>query len=131
MSRVTQAQKEEQIKLAAFAFAHFTRDANEIAKALEVSPRTIQRLIHNEAFHAELDRWNYQGDRNFRVKPARDRTRSEDYEKAKRLWFEMSDVPEHRRTREIAKQVDTDYHTLRIWTRDWRTKGDVTPDSDD
>ena len=32
------------------------------------------------------------GDRNFRVKQARDRTRSEDYEKAKRLWFEMSDM---------------------------------------
>ena len=129
MSRVTQAQKDEQIKLAAFAFAHFTRDANEIAKALKVSPRTIQRLIHNEAFHAELDRWNYQGDRNFRVKPARDRTRSGDYEKAKRLWFEMSDVAEHRRTREIAEQVDTDYHTLRIWTRDWRGKN--SPDIED
>ena len=93
------------------------------------APRTIQRLIHNEAFHAELDRWNYQGERNFRVKQARDRTRSEDYEKAKRLWFEMSDIPEHRRTREIAKQVDTDYHTLRIWTRDWRGKN--TPDIED
>ena len=65
VSRVTQAKKDEQIKLSAFMFARVTRDANEIAKALDVSPRTIQRLIHNEAFHAELDRWNYQGTATF------------------------------------------------------------------
>ena len=46
-----------------------------------------------------------------------------------RIRLEMSDIPEHRRPREIAKQVDTDYHTLRIWTRDWRGKN--TPDIED
>ena len=64
------------------------------------------------------------------MKQARDRTRSADYEKVKLLWYEMSDIPEHRREREIAKQVDTDYHTLRVWIRDFKGDADNAPKGD-
>ena len=123
-----QLSKAKQIELA--AFVHFTRDAAAIAKALDVRPRTVQRLIHDDRFHAELDRWGYEDERNFRTQQARDRRQNPDYEKVKRLWYEMSDIPEHRREREIAKQVDTDYHTLRVWIRDFKGDADNAPKGD-
>jgi len=127
---MNQISKAKQVELAAFVFARITRDAETIATALDISVRTVQRLIHNDDFLAELDRWEYKGELNFQVKPLRDRRKSPDYEKAKRLWFEMTDIPEHKRARAIEKHVKTPYNTLRYWTRDWRTKADVIPDSE-
>ena len=66
LRRTTREEKVEQIKQAAFMFARVTRDADEIAAALEVSSRTVQRLMNNPAFHAELDRLSYQDERRFR-----------------------------------------------------------------
>ena len=126
---MNQISKAKQVELAAFVFARITRDAETIATALDISVRTVQRLIHNDDFLAELDRWEYRGELNFQVKPLRDRRKSPDYEKAKQLWFEMTDIPEHKRARAIEKQVDTPYNTLRVWTRDWR--GKHTPDIED
>ena len=66
LRRATRAEKAEQIQRAAFIFARITRDAEEIAAALQVSSRTVQRMIHLPAFQAELDRLDYQGERRFR-----------------------------------------------------------------
>ena len=60
LRRTTREEKVEQIQQAAFMFARVTRDADEIASALQVSSRTVQRLMTNPAFHAELDRLGYQ-----------------------------------------------------------------------
>ena len=85
-TRLTKAEKREQVKKAALIFARLTRDADEIAKALEVHPRTIYRLIKLPEFHAELDALDYVGERNFRIRPARgtnsDYNRAEEFRRS-------------------------------------------------
>ena len=65
LSGAGSAEKAEQIQQAAFIFARVTRGAEEIADALRVSSRTVQRMIHLPAFQEELDRLGYQGERRF------------------------------------------------------------------
>ena len=79
--RPTRAEKREQVKKAALLFARLTRDADEIAKALEVHPRTIYRMVKLPEFDAELDVLGYVGDRNFRTRPARSTNLDYDREK--------------------------------------------------
>ena len=129
LRRTTREEKAEQIRQAAFLFARVTRDADEIAQALQVSSRTVQRLMTNPAFHAELDRLGYPGERRFR-KAARAQRQTEhkqkpEYQKVKRLWEEMTDIPEHGRAKAIADREDitASYKTVCRWCRDWRNKG--------
>ena len=109
-------------------FARVTRDADEIADALRISSRTVQRMIHLPAFQEELDRLGYQGERRFRKaqRAQRDdeRTQKPEYQKVKQLWHEMTDVPEHGRAKVIADRPDikSSYVTVRRWCRDWREK---------
>ena len=127
--RPTRAEKAEQIQQAAFMFARVTRDANEIATALGVSKRTVERMIHLPEFQEELDRLGYQGDRRFRKaqRAQRDdeRTQKPEYQKVKRLWEQMTDIPEHGRAKVIADRPDikASYVTVLRWIRDWRHKG--------
>lgn len=129
LKRATRAEKAEQIKQAAFMFARVSRDANEIAAALRVSSRTVQRMIHLPAFQQELDRLGYQGVRCFRksqrAQRNAERTQKPEYQKVKQLWHRMTDIPEHRRAKVIADREDikTPYDTVRRWIRDWRHKG--------
>ena len=110
MKRTTRAEKTEQIQRAAFMFARVTRDANEIAAALRVSSRTVQRMIHLPLFQEELDRLGYQGERRFRkshrAPRSAERTRQPEYQKVKQLWHQMTDTPERHRARTIADQED-------------------------
>lgn len=126
LKRTTRAEKTEQIQQAAFMFARVSRDANEIAVALRVSSRTVQRLMDMPEFHEALDRLDYQGERRFRkaqrVQRDEERTRKPEYQKVKQLWEGMIDIPEHRRARVIADREDINvpYDTVRRWIRDWR-----------
>ena len=126
--RPTRAEKAEQIQQAAFMFARVTRDANEIATALGVSKRTVERMIHLPEFQEELDRLGYQGERRFRKaqRAQRDdeRTQKPEYQKVKQLWEQMTDIPEHGRAKVIADRPDikASYDTVRRWCRDWRQK---------
>ena len=134
LRRTTRAEKTEQIKQAAFMFARVTRDADEIAAALEVSARTVQRLVHQPLFQAELARLGYEGEMRFRkrqrVKPAKraprgpERQQKTEYQRVKQLWHGMTDIPEHRRARIIAdrEDINASYTTVRRWCRDWRQK---------
>ena len=134
LRRATRAEKAEQIQRAAFIFARVTRGAEEIADALRVSSRTVQRLIHLPAFQAELDRLGYQGERRFRkahraqgterAPRGAERTQKPEYQKVKRLWHQMTDIPERHRARIIADRSDikSSYNTVRRWCRDWRQK---------
>ena len=128
LRRATRAEKAEQIQRAAFIFARITRDAEEIAAALQVSSRTVQRMIHLPAFQEELDRLDYQGKRRFRkahrAQRSAERERKAEYQKVKRLWHQMSDIPEHGRAKVIADRPDINasYGTVRRWCRDWRHK---------
>ena len=127
--RPTRAEKAEQIQQTAFMFARVTRDANEIATALGVSKRTVERMIHLPEFQEELDRLGYQGERRFRKaqRAQRDdeRTQKPEYQKVKQLWEEMTDIPEHGRAKVIADRPDikASYVTVLRWIRDWRHKG--------
>ena len=134
LRRATRAEKAEQIQRAAFIFARVTRGAEEIADALRVSSRTVQRLIHLPAFQAELDRLGYQGERRFRkaqraqgterAPRGAERTQKPEYQKVKRLWKQMTDIPERHRARIIADRSDikSSYNTVRRWCQDWRHK---------
>ena len=127
--RPTRAEKAEQIQQAAFLFARITRDANEIATALGVNKRTVERMMHLPAFQEELDRLGYQGERRFRKaqRAQRDdeRTQKPEYQKVKQLWEELTDIPEHGRAKVIADREDikASYVTVLRWIRDWRHKG--------
>ena len=129
LKRTTRAEKAEQIQRAAFMFARVTRDANEIAAALRVSSRTVQRMIHLSPFQEELDRLDYQGERRFRkaerAQRSAERKRKKEYQKVKQLWEQMTDTPERRRTRVIAdrEDINASYKTVSRWCRDWRHKG--------
>ena len=129
MKRTTRTEKTEQIQRAAFMFARVSRDANEIAAALRVSSRTVQRMIHLPLFQEELDRLDYRGERRFRkshrTPRSAERTRQSEYQKVKQLWHQMTDTPERRRARTIAEREDikASYNTVRRWIRDWRYKG--------
>ena len=80
-TKPTRAAKREQIKKAALIFARITRDADEIAEALEVHPRTVYRMLKLPEFQTALDDLEYIGPRNFRTysaqntNPDHDRTK--------------------------------------------------------
>ena len=84
--------------------------------------------MNNPDFHAELDRLGYQGERLFRkaarVKRQAERKQKPEYQRAKRLWHEMTDIPEHGRAKAIADRADitVSYKTVCRWCRDWRDK---------
>ena len=128
LRRATRAEKAEQIQRAAFIFARITRDTEEIANALRVSSRTVQRMIHLPAFQAELDRLGYHGERRFRkaerAQRGSERTRKAEYQKVKRLWHQMSDIPEHGSAKIIVNRPDiqASYTTVSRWIRDWQQK---------
>ena len=128
LKRTTRAEKTEQIQRAAFMFARVSRDANEIAAALRVSSRTVQRMIHLPEFQEELDRLGYQGEMRFRkshrTPRSAERTRQPEYQKVKQLWHQMTDILERHRARVIADREDikASYNTVRRWIRDWRRK---------
>ena len=128
LRRTTRAEKIEQIKQAAFLFARMTRDAEEIAAALRVSPRTVQRMIHHPLFQAEVKRHGYQGEMRFRkaqrAPRGAERMQKPEYQQVKRLWAEMSHIPEYGRAKAIADRPDVtvSYDTIRRWIRDWKEK---------
>ena len=129
LRRATRAEKAEQIQQAAFMFARVTRDAEEIAAALGVNKRTVERMMHLPEFQEELDRLGYQGERRFRKaqRAQRDdeRTQKPEYQKVQQLWEQMTDIPEHGRAKVIADRLDikASYVTVLRWIRDWRHKG--------
>lgn len=128
LRRATRAEKIEQIKQAAFMFARVTRDADEIADALQVSSRTVQRLVHQPLFQAEVRRLGYQGELRFRkthrVPRGAERMQKPEYQQVKRLWAEMSNIPEYGRAKAIADRPDVtvSYDTIRRWIQDWKQK---------
>ncbi len=129
LRRATRAEKVEQIQRAAFIFVRVTRDVEKIAAALRVSSRTVQRMIHLPAFQEALDRLDYQGERRFRKaersQRSAERKRKAEYQKVKRLWHQMSDIPEHGRAKVIAdrEDINASYDAVHRWCRDWRHKG--------
>lgn len=70
MGNKSTAEKDIHISVAAWMFATQTRDAGEIAKAIGTSDRTIHRYAETERWEEVLTTLNYEGERNFRVRKA-------------------------------------------------------------
>ena len=118
MRKPSRAEKHEQVKRTAFMFARITRDADEIADTIEVTPRTVYRLLDRDDFHAELDALGYTGERNFRTKPAR--SRHPNHDRAKSLWDELNHLPRSKRGRAVAEQLNIPIEKVWNWMRNWR-----------
>ena len=116
-------EKLDQVKRGAFMFARITRDADEIAKALRVTPRTVYRLLDRDDFNTELDVLGYEGERSFRIQPRgkgkrKPRQPSEEKKSARELWHSL-DIPEPQRATAIAEQTGMSVRTIRGWIREW------------
>ena len=58
------------------------------------------------------------------MKRQAERKQKPEYQKVKRLWEEMTDIPEHGRAKVIADRDDitASYKTVCRWCQDWRDK---------
>ena len=74
MPKRSKAELDILITVAAGLFATHTRDAKEIANLLDTSERSIHRWAEREKWEEVLQTLNYEGERNFRVKPTRSRS---------------------------------------------------------
>ena len=59
------------VTIAAGFFATQTRDAKVIARLLNTTERNVHRWAQREKWEEVLQTLNYEGERNFRVKPRR------------------------------------------------------------
>ena len=125
--------EEKQIRKGAAIFVRTTRDADIIAKRIGCSGRTVRRWMHNPVFQKELDRLGYTGERRFRKaerkQRADERKRKPEYQLVKRLWDELSHIPEYGRAKAISEmsEVSVNYNTIRKWTQDFPRKKRTTP----
>ena len=71
MPKRSKAELEVLITAAARLFATQTRDPKEIAKLLNTKERSIRRWAKSELWEEVLQTLNYEGERNFSVKPRR------------------------------------------------------------
>ena len=62
------------VTTAAGLFVMHTRDAKVIASLLKTTERTVHRWAKSELWEEVLQTLNYEGERNFRVKPRRSRS---------------------------------------------------------
>ena len=74
MPKRSKAELDILITIAAGLFAIHTRDAKEIANLLDTSERSVHRWAEREKWEEVLQTLNYEGKRNFRVKPTRSRS---------------------------------------------------------
>ena len=70
MANKSTFRREAEIHVAAWFFAHRTRDAKQIGAELQVSDRTVRRYSEDPLWDALMDEWNYTGPRNFRINRA-------------------------------------------------------------
>ena len=71
MPKRSKAELDILITVAAGLFATHTRDAKEIANLLDTSERSVHRWAKEDLWEEVLQTLNYEGERNFRVKPRR------------------------------------------------------------
>lgn len=65
------AKTDIRVTVAAGLFVKRTRDAKEIARLLNTTERTVHRWAERDKWEEVLQTLNYEGERNFRVKPRR------------------------------------------------------------
>ena len=121
MPRHTKAQTEIYITAAATLFVRHTRDANEIASLLDTTDRSIHRWSKQPRWTEVLDLLNYDGERHFRVQPARDadRENAEALEIVKTAYQQAKrdGVPKRKRISTVAGQTGVKNWKVREWVR--------------
>ena len=121
MANRSKSERDIHIIVAAGLFATLTRDAQEIGDMLDTSERSIHRWAKEPLWDEVLETLDYDGERNFRVRSARDPQRedTESFEAAKAAYNEAreSGVPEHKRISTVEKQTGIPYGKLRYWVR--------------
>lgn len=71
MANKSTAERKIHITTAACLFVTYTRDAEKIGKVLNTTGRTVRRYAETEDWEDVLRTLNYEGERNFRVRPRR------------------------------------------------------------
>ena len=110
MPKRSKAELETLITAAARLFATHTRDAKEIADLLNTSERSVHRWAKEELWEKVLQSLNYEGERNFRVKPKRSTDTL--ITAAARLFATHTRDP-----KEIAKLLNTKERSIRRWAK--------------
>ena len=110
MPKRSKAELDILITVAAGLFATHTRDAKEIANLLDTSERSVHRWAKEELWEKVLQSLNYEGERNFRVKPKRSTDTL--ITAAARLFATHT-----RDAKEIANLLNTKERSIRRWAK--------------
>ena len=122
----SKAKTDTLVTVAAGLFATHTRDAKEIASLLDTSERSVHRWAKTDVWETVLKTLNYEGERNFRVKPNRDSQREvgEIFEKAHDAYQEAikAGEPKHKLATVTSNAVGIPARKIHDWamTHGWR-----------
>ena len=124
MPRRTKAETDILITAAATLFARHTRDAGEIALMLDCAKSSVYRWWKSPLWTQVLDTLGYEGEKHFRVMPARDadRENAEAFEVVKTAYeqAQWDGVPRSRISRRVAEQTGVKYWKVREMARKYR-----------
>lgn len=117
MPNRSKSERDIHIIAAASLFATLTRDAQEIADLLDTSKRSIHRWSKEPLWHQTLDTLGYEGERNFRVHPARDSVENPNFEVVETAYLAAIEqgVPKHKRVSLVSEQTGVKDWTVRYW----------------
>ena len=125
MSKKSKAEIDIRVTIAAGLFANYTRDAKEIARLLNTTERNIHRWAERQRWDEVLQILKYNGERNFRVRPARDMQSSPDFEKAKTAYSRAREngIPKHKLATLVSNELGISYRTVLEWAKafGWNT----------
>ena len=117
MPNRSKSERDIHIIAAASLFATLTRDAQEIADLLDTSKRSIHRWSKEAIWHQTLDILGYEGERNFRVQPARSIQDNPNFETVESAYREAQaqGVPKHKRVSLVSEQTGVKDWNVRYW----------------
>ena len=122
----SKAKTDTLVTIAAGLFATHTRDAKEIASLLDTTERSVHRWAKTDVWETVLKTLDYEGERNFRVKPNRDSQREvgETFEKAREAYQEAikAGEPKHKLATLASNAVGIPARRIHYWamTHGWR-----------
>ena len=119
MAKKSKAETDIRVTVAAWLFATHTRDAKQIARLLNTTERNIHRWAERECWDEVLQTLDYQGERNFRVRPARDMKSSPGFEKAKTAYCVAQDrgMPKHKLASTVGETTGINSRKVREWAK--------------
>ena len=123
MPRKSKAEIEIRVTTAATLFALHTRDAKQIAEMLNTTERNVHRWAERDRWDEVLQTLQYEGERNFRVRPARAMKANPNFEKARTAYQDarQNGIPKHKRAAIVSNALGIGYRTVLEWAKafDW------------